>query len=112
MAEAHPPMQFVESPRSREDLLARIRSLEHQLEIEKANCRQLEQDKRVLKQSCVSLQQNAEQDEEFISNSLFKRISALEREKTRLEAIGEDTQALHFQLERLRKEKVAPSFVS
>lgn len=88
------------------DLPARIRSLEHQLEVERANCRQLEQDKRILKQACVSLQQHAEQDEEYISNALLKRIKDLEREKARLEAAGEDTQALHYQLERLRREKV------
>lgn len=60
----------------------------------------------MLKQACVSLQQHAEQDEEYISNSLMKRIKNLEKEKAKLEAIGEDTQALHYQLEHLRKEKV------
>ena len=92
--------------KSQEDLLARIRSLEHQLEVERANCRHLEQDKRVLNQACVNLQQHAEQDEEYISNSLWKRIKDLEKEKLKLEAQGEDTQALHYQLERLRREKV------
>ena len=95
-----------ETKSSKEDYAARIRHLEQQLEIERSNCRQLEQDKRVLKQACVSLQQHAEQDEEFISNSLMRRIKVLEKEKTRLESIGEDTQALHYQLEHLRKEKV------
>ncbi len=85
----------------------RCQSLEHQLAIEKANCKQLEQDKRVLKRACVSLQQHAEQDEEFISNALMRRIRNLESEKSHLEALGEDTQALHYQLERLRKEKAS-----
>lgn len=89
-----------------EELLAKIRALETNLEIEKSNCRQLEADKRELKKACVSLQQHAEQDEEFISNSLMKRIKDLEKEKNRLETLGEDTRALHFQLENLRREKV------
>lgn len=99
-------MEFVESQRSREDLLARIRTLEHQLEVERANCRQLEQDKRVLRQACVSLQQHAEEDEEHISNSLMRRIRDLEKEKAALEESGGDSKALHLQLDQLRKEKV------
>lgn len=99
-------MEFVESQRSREDLQTRIRTLEHQLEVERANCRQLEQDKRVLKQACVSLQQHAEEDEEHISNSLFRRIRDLEKEKATLEETGGDTKGLLFQLETLKKEKV------
>lgn len=90
-----------------EDLRNRVRLLEHQLEVERMHSKQLEEDKRRLRQACVSLQLHAEQDEEHISNSLLKRIRDLEAEKKKLEDQGQNSEHMQVQLEQLQKEKAS-----
>ena len=95
--------------------------------------RALQQTINGLRHACVDLQAHAEQDEEYISNSLFKRIAALEKQKAELEVggrrrcflfsarplanahrrcrpraqvLGHDTDNLHHEIEQLKQDKV------
>ncbi len=94
-------MEFIESPRNREDTATRIRHLEHQLETERAYGRQLEQERRVLRQALLT--------DIYPGDSLQHRIDALTKEKTRLDAVCPDTSALRLIIERLQAEQVSPS---
>lgn len=91
---------------TKESLEEQLQAAQAQVEAERATVQSLQQSLREVKKTCVEMQLHAEQDEEFISNSLFKRIKALEHQKEQLEAQGADTQQLQLQIEQLRKDKV------
>lgn len=78
----------------------RIRHLEHQLETERAYARQLETERRVLRQALLA---DIPQGED-----LQHRITALSREKERLDAVCPDTAVLKQIIERLQAEQGHP----
>ena len=79
------------SPVSRDQLTKRIESLSQQnrvlkceLETYKLRVKSLQEENRCLRQASVHIQAKAEQEEEFISNTLLKKIQALKKEKENL----------------------------
>ncbi|KAJ3046934.1 hypothetical protein HK097_000387, partial [Rhizophlyctis rosea] len=90
---------------------ALIKKLKFELEMECGHVNILRADNQALRQLTVNLQASAEQEEEFISNKLLKRINSLKKEKSELllkveqeeEAI---TSTLQKKLRQLQKEKV------
>jgi len=111
------PMQ-PPSPITREQLHKRIESLQQQnrvlkveLETYKLRVKQLQEENRSLRQASVNIQARAEQEEEFISNTLLKKIQALKKEKETLALNYEQeeeclTNDLSRKLNQLRQEKV------
>lgn len=96
----------------------RITSLEQQnrvlkmeLEMYKLRCKQMQEENKNLRQASVSIQAKAEQEEEFISNTLMKKINSLKKEKEVLAMNYEQeeeylTNDLSKKLMQLRQEKV------
>jgi len=79
------------SPITREQLQKRIESLQQQnrvlkveLDTYKLRVKALQEENRGLRQASVIIQAKAEQEEEFISNTLLKKIQALKKEKETL----------------------------
>ena len=78
-------------PAGREQLLKRIESLlqekrvlKMELETYKLRVKTLQEDNKGLRQTSVLIQAKAEQEEEYISNTLLKKIQELKREKEAL----------------------------
>merc|ERR1712088_645010 len=106
------------SPVSREQLHKRIESLVQQnrvlkceLETYKCRVKSLQEENRNLRQASVHIQAKAEQEEEFISNTLLKKIQALKKEKESLALNYEQeeeclTNDLSRKLNQLRNEKI------
>jgi coiled-coil domain-containing protein 6 len=74
-------------------------------------CKNLSEENRVLRQASVNIQAQAEQEEEFISNTLLKKIHSLKKEKEALALNYEQeeeflTNDLSRKLSQLRQEKV------
>ncbi|XP_032890230.1 coiled-coil domain-containing protein 6 [Amblyraja radiata] len=74
-----------------EELSNRLASLQQEnkvlkieLETYKLKCKALQEENRDLRKASVTIQARAEQEEEFISNTLFKKIQALQKEKETL----------------------------
>uniref|UniRef100_A0A8C6YC41 Coiled-coil domain containing 6 n=1 Tax=Naja naja TaxID=35670 RepID=A0A8C6YC41_NAJNA len=74
-----------------EELTNRLASLQQEnkvlkieLETYKLKCKALQEENRDLRKASVTIQARAEQEEEFISNTLFKKIQALQKEKETL----------------------------
>ncbi|KAK0132848.1 Coiled-coil domain-containing protein 6 [Merluccius polli] len=74
-----------------EELTNRLASLQQEnkvlkieLETFKLKCKALQEENRELRKASVTIQARAEQEEEFISNTLFKKIQALQKEKETL----------------------------
>jgi len=111
-------MMMPPSPVSREQLHKRIESLQQQnrvlkveLETYKLRVKSLQEENRNLRQASVHIQAKAEQEEEFISNTLLKKIQALKKEKENLALNYEQeeeclTNDLSRKLNQLRQEKV------
>lgn len=105
------------SPVSREQLQKRIESLTQQNKVLKAEldtfkikCKVVQEENRTLKQASVIIQAKAEQEEEYISNTLLKKIQALKKEKETLAHHYEReeeclTNDLSRKLDQLRQEK-------
>ncbi|XP_017843696.2 coiled-coil domain-containing protein 6 [Drosophila busckii] len=105
------------SPVSREQLQKRIESLTQQnkvlkaeLDTSKTKCKVVQEENRFLKQASVIIQAKAEQEEEYISNTLLKKIQALKKEKETLAHHYEReeeclTNDLSRKLDQLRQEK-------
>uniref|UniRef100_A0A914UUY1 Coiled-coil domain-containing protein 6 n=1 Tax=Plectus sambesii TaxID=2011161 RepID=A0A914UUY1_9BILA len=105
------------SPASREQLSKRIESLlqenlrlKTELEAHKLRVRTLQQENKSLKHASVLIQAKAEQEEEFISNTLLKKIQELKKEKETLALNYEQeeeflTNDLSRKLYQLRNEK-------
>lgn len=105
------------SPVSREQLQKRIESLTQQNKVLKAELdtykirvKVVQEENRTLKQASVIIQAKAEQEEEYISNTLLKKIQALKKEKETLAHHYEReeeclTNDLSRKLDQLRQEK-------
>lgn len=105
------------SPVSREQLQKRIESLNQQnkvlkveLDTYKIRVKVLQEENRSLRQASVIIQAKAEQEEEYISNTLLKKIQALKKEKETLAHHYEReeeclTNDLSRKLDQLRQEK-------
>lgn len=106
------------SPMTREQFQKRIESLQQEnrvlkmeLETFKLRVKTLQEENRALRQASVTIQAKAEQEEEFISNTLLKKIQALKKEKETLALNYEQeeeclTNDLSRKLNQLRQEKV------
>ncbi|KAI8072458.1 hypothetical protein BC940DRAFT_292648 [Gongronella butleri] len=89
----------------------RGKKLEFDLEMEQGHVNILRHDNQTLKQLTVNMTALAEQEEEYISNMLLKRISGLKKEKGELLMQVEQeeeymTNMLQKKLNRLQKEKI------
>lgn len=105
------------SPVSRDQLQKRIDSLTQQnkvlkveLDTYKIRVKQLQEENKTLRQASVNIQAKAEQEEEYISNTLLKKIQALKKEKETLAHHYEReeeclTNDLSRKLDQLRQEK-------
>uniref|UniRef100_T1JIZ6 Coiled-coil domain-containing protein 6 n=1 Tax=Strigamia maritima TaxID=126957 RepID=T1JIZ6_STRMM len=112
------PIMMPPSPVTREQLQKRIESLQQanrvlkvELETFKLRVKSLQEENRALRQASVTIQAKAEQEEEFISNTLLKKIQALKKEKETLALNYEQeeeclTNDLSRKLNQLRQEKV------
>ncbi|XP_060560551.1 coiled-coil domain-containing protein 6-like isoform X1 [Ruditapes philippinarum] len=94
-----------------ESLQQENRVLKVELETFKLKCKQLAEEKQELKRASVNIQARAEQEEEFISNTLLKKIQLLKKEKESLAMNYEQeeeflTNDLSRKLTQLRQEKV------
>ncbi|KAI8365921.1 uncharacterized protein BYT42DRAFT_588220 [Radiomyces spectabilis] len=90
---------------------ARIKKLEFDLEMEQGHVNILRHDNQRLRQMTVDMTALAEQEEEYISNKLLKRITGLKKEKGELLIQVEQeeeymTNMLQKKLNRLQKEKI------
>jgi len=88
----------------------RAKQREFDLETERGHVKMLKHENQRLRQAAVQAQVSAEQEEEFISNTLLKHIAKLKEEKgdLLLQAEREEeflTNTLHRRLSQLRKEK-------
>ncbi|XP_014255791.1 coiled-coil domain-containing protein 6 isoform X2 [Cimex lectularius] len=111
------PIMMPPSPITREQLQKRIESLQQQnrvlkveLDTYKLRVKALQEENRSLRQASVFIQAKAEQEEEFISNTLLKKIQALKKEKETLAHHYEQeeeclTNDLSRKLTQLRQEK-------
>ncbi|XP_018321083.1 coiled-coil domain-containing protein 6 [Agrilus planipennis] len=111
------PIMMPPSPITREQLQKRIESLQQQnrvlkveLETYKLRVKALQEENKSLRQASVIIQAKAEQEEEFISNTLLKKIQALKKEKESLAHHYEReeeclTNDLSRKLTQLRQEK-------
>lgn len=93
-----------------ESLLQENRVLKMELDTYRFKCKSLEEENRELKKARVTIQVMAEQQEEFISNTLLKKIQALKNEKEQLARNYEQeeeflTNDLSRKLFQLRQEK-------
>jgi len=87
------------------------RVLKCELETFKIRCNVLQDENKVLRRASVNIQARAEQEEEFISNTLMKKIHELKKEKETLVNKYETeeeflTNELQRQLNQIRQEKV------
>ncbi|KAL7301698.1 hypothetical protein TKK_0005697 [Trichogramma kaykai] len=111
------PIMMPPSPVTREQLQKRIESLQQhnrvlkvELETYKLRVKALQEENKNLRQASVIIQAKAEQEEEFISNTLLKKIQALKKEKETLAHHYEQeeeclTNDLSKKLNQLRQEK-------
>ncbi|KRY40706.1 Coiled-coil domain-containing protein 6, partial [Trichinella spiralis] len=105
------------SPITREQMTKRVESLKQEnlvlrMELDGCKCRikSLLEENKALKEVSVQIHAKAEQEEEFISNTLFKKIKALKKEKETLALNYEQeeeclTNDLSRKLSQLRQEK-------
>ncbi|CAO3640995.1 unnamed protein product [Mucor hiemalis] len=89
----------------------RIKKLEFELEMEQGHVKILKHDNKALRQMAVDMNAMAEQEEEFISNRLLKRITGLKKEKSELLVQVEQeeeymTNMLQKKLNQLQREKI------
>ena len=94
-----------------DSLMQENRVLKCELETYKLKIKSLQDENKHLRQDAVHIQAKAEQEEEFISNTLLKKIQALKKEKENLAINYEQeeeylTNDLTRKLEQLRQEKV------
>jgi len=112
------PSKVVPVSNKRDELAIRVASLQQEnrvlkmeLETYKLRCNALQEENKALRQASVNIQAKAEQEEEFISNTLMKKIQELKKEKETLVNKYETeeeflTNELQRQLSQLRQEKV------
>ncbi|XP_062514991.1 coiled-coil domain-containing protein 6-like [Corticium candelabrum] len=85
--------------------------LHAEVEVLRLRCKNLQEENKALRRASVSIQAQAEQEEEYISNTLMKKIQALKKEKETLAVNYEQeeeflTNDLTRKLNQLRQEKV------
>ncbi|RCI06071.1 hypothetical protein CU098_013416 [Rhizopus stolonifer] len=90
---------------------AHIKRLEFELEMEQGHVKILKHDNKMLRQMAVDMNSMAEQEEEFISNRLLKKITGLKKEKGELLLQVEQeeeymTNMLQKKLNQLQREKI------
>ncbi|KAI8368878.1 hypothetical protein EDC96DRAFT_504646 [Choanephora cucurbitarum] len=90
---------------------AHIKKLEFELEMEQGHVNILKHDNKMLRQMAVDMNSMAEQEEEFISNRLLKKITGLKKEKGELLLQVEQeeeymTNMLQKKLNQLQREKI------
>nr|CAG4635595.1 EOG090X09V8 [Artemia franciscana] len=112
------PIMMPPSPATREQMQKRIESLQQQNRVLKAEIdaykvqvKTLQSENRSLRQASVNIHAKAEQEEEYISNTLMKKIHSLKKEKETLALNFEQeeeclTNDLSRKLMQLRHEKV------
>ncbi|XP_013780606.1 coiled-coil domain-containing protein 6-like [Limulus polyphemus] len=105
------PMTREQFQKRNESLLQENRVLKMELDTYKLRVKSLQEDNRALRQASVNIQAKAEQEEEYISNTLLKKIQALKKEKETLALNYEQeeeclTNDLSRKLNQLRHEKV------
>ncbi|CAG8435495.1 8457_t:CDS:10 [Funneliformis caledonium] len=88
-----------------------IKKLKFEVEMEQGHVNILRHDNQMLRQITVDMHASAEQEEEYISNKLLKRISGLKKEKGELLLQVEQeeeylTNTLQKKLNQLQKEKI------
>ncbi|CAG8529272.1 8166_t:CDS:2 [Paraglomus occultum] len=88
-----------------------LKKLKFEIEMEKGHVNILRHDNQMLRQMTVDMHASAEQEEEYISNKLLKRISGLKKEKGELLVQVEQeeeylTNTLQRKLNQLQKEKI------
>lgn len=96
---------------ARKILQAEHQALESQIDALKVRVAALTEENKELRRNSVTIQQQAEQEEEFISNTLLKRIQRLKQEKESLAINYEQeeeflTNDLTRKLQKVREEKV------
>lgn len=94
-----------------ESLLQENKVLKMEIDTYKQRVKSLIEENRALRQASVNIQAKAEQEEEFISNTLLKKIQSLKKEKEALALNYEQeeeclTNDLSRKLNQLRQEKV------
>lgn len=105
------PCKNEECHLARKIMLAQQQSLENQIEALKQKVATLTEENKELRRNSVTIQQQAEQEEEFISNTLLKRIQRLKQEKESLAINYEQeeeflTNDLSRKLQKVKAEKV------
>lgn len=116
VAPSPPPVSHSPSLTSIERLEQENRVLKIEIETLKLRIKSLIEENKSLRRASVSIQAKAEQEEEFISNTLLKRIQVLKKEKETLALNYEHeeeclTNDLSRKLNQLRAEKVRPDFL-
>lgn len=94
-----------------ENCLRIINELKQELEVLRLRVANLTEENKGLKRNSVTIQQQAEQEEEFIANTLLKRIQRLKQEKESLAINYEQeeeflTNDLSRKLQKVKEEKV------
>ena len=110
-ANKSPIISDIQSDQPIETLMQQNRALGCELETYKLKVKSLQEENKNLRQVSVHIQLKAEQEEEFISNTLLKKIQALKKEKENLAINYEQeeeclTNDLTRKLDQLRQEKV------
>lgn len=78
------PMTWEQVHKRMESLQQQNRVLKCELDTYKLRVKSLQEENKALRQASVHIQAKAEQEEEFISNTLLKKIQALKKEKENL----------------------------
>ncbi|XP_013782493.1 coiled-coil domain-containing protein 6-like [Limulus polyphemus] len=105
------PLTREQFQKRNESLIQENRVLKIELDTFKLRVKSLQEGNRVLRQASVNIQAKAEQEEEYISNTLLKKIQSLKKEKETLALNYEQeeeclTNDLSRKLNQLRHEKV------
>lgn len=105
------PMSKEQLEKRIESLIQENRVLKIEIETYKLRVRQLQEENKELRKASVNIQARAEQEEEYISNKLLKKIQSLKKEKETLANNYEReeeylTNDLSRKLNQLRNEKV------
>lgn len=105
------PCKNEECQLAKKIMLATQESLEIQIEALKQKVATLTEENKELRRNSVNIQQQAEQEEEFISNTLLKKIQRLKQEKESLAINYEQeeeflTNDLTKKIQRIKAEKV------
>lgn len=104
-------MSAERAPATQEQLVEELRRVKEQYELERRRSEGLALELRQAKEHNVAMQKQVEQEEEYITNKLMKRLEELKRDKAKLatEVEREEeflTNTLQKKLEKLTREKI------